>query len=902
MSIRHLDDFFDPASVAVIGASTRPGSVGATVWHNLRHGRFTGPVWAVNKNHPTVGGDLAFASVADLPAAPALAVICTPAASVTGLIRQLGARGTRAAVVLSAGFTSRQKQSMLNAAKKHLLRIVGPNCMGLLSPAVGINASFSHADIGAGSLAFVSQSGALVAAMLDWARGRGIGFSRMLSLGEHADVDFGDMLDWLASDPQTRAVLLYVESISDARKFMSAARACARNKPVLVVKAGRSSAGQRAAASHTGALAASDDVIDAALRRAGMLRVDSLQELFIAAETLAYFGTSARGTDRAAAERLMLVTNGGGAGVLAADAAAALGIELAPLSEATCAALDAGLPGIWSQANPVDIIGDAPVERYVHTLGTLLAQPDAGTLLFMHAPTAIVPATDIARALVPLAQAHPGRLISAWLGDGAVAEARRLFHVAGIPTYDTPEQAVHAMAMLATYRRNQEQLTEAPPAHTARSLKAAAFDLEAVRVLVNQTLDSGRELMTEAEAKSLLAACGIPVVPARVVAPTPQAAADAATELGLPAVIKIVSPQISHKSDVGGVALNLDSADQVYVAADKMLQRVRSLRPEAQIEGFSVQSMVRRPRAIELIAGTSVDAVLGPVILFGAGGVSVEVVADSALALPPLNVPLARALVQRTRVAKLMKGYRDVPAVNETAVLDTLIALSQLLADEPRIAEIDINPLLADASGVVALDARVRVSAQAPGGAARFAIRPYPAELVQTLDWQGRSLTLRPIRPEDEAQHLRFLEQLDPQDIRLRVFYSRRTIERSELARLTQIDYAREMAFIATAADAAGSEETLGVVRATCDPDNIEAEFGIVVRSDLKGGGLGVMLMNKMVDHLRKHGTQRLVGTVLRENQRMLDLAHELGFALNPDTNAIGSADTVQVHLAMNPG
>ena len=900
MSIRHLDDFFDPASVAVIGASTRPGSVGATVWHNLRRGRFTGPVWAVNKHHKVVDDEPAFASVADLPAAPALAVICTPAASVTGLIKQLGARGTRAAVVLTAGFTPRQKQMVLNAARPHLLRIMGPNCMGLLSPAVGLNASFSHTDIGAGSLAFVSQSGALVAAMLDWARGRGIGFSRLVSLGEHADVDFGDMLDWLASDAQTRAVLLYVESISEARKFMSAARACARNKPVLVVKAGRSSAGQRAASSHTGAMAASDQVIDAAIRRAGMLRVDSLQDLFIAAETLAYFSTPARGADRATMERLMLVTNGGGAGVLAADEASMLGLELAPLTEATRTALDAGLPGNWSQANPVDIIGDAPVERYVHTLGVLLAQPDAGTLLFMHAPTAIVPATEIARALVPLAQEHPGRLVSAWLGDAAVAEARRLFHEAGIPTYDTPEQAVRALAMLSTYRRNQEQLTEAPPARSASASKAAPFDLDTVRALVSRAIKAGQEWLTEADAKALLAACGVPVVPARVVEPTPQAAADAATAMGLPAVIKIVSPQISHKSDVGGVALNLDSADQVYVAADKMLQRVAALRPQAVIEGFSVQSMVRRPRAIELIAGTSVDPVFGPVILFGAGGVSVEVVADSALALPPLNAPLARALVQRTRVSRLMKGYRDVPAVNEAAVLDTLIALSQLLADEPRIAELDINPLLADASGVLALDARVRVSAKAPGGAARFAIRPYPAEWVEAFDWQGRSVTLRPIRPEDEAQHLRFLESLDPQDIRMRIFYSRRTIERSELARLTQIDYQREMAFIATAADAAGIEETLGVVRATCDPDNIEAEFGIVVRSDLKGGGLGVRLMNKMIDHLRAHGTRRLVGTVLSANLRMLELARDLGFVVVPDTPA--DDHTVQLQLPLNPG
>ncbi|MFN7546905.1 MAG: acetate--CoA ligase family protein, partial [Pseudomonadota bacterium] len=562
MSIRHLDLLFEPASVAVIGASTRAGSVGATVWRNLRHGRYAGTCWAVNRRHGTVDGERAYASVAELPAAPDLAVICTPPATVPGLIAELAARGTRAAVVLSAGFTAEQRQQMLDAARTHVLRILGPNCLGLLSPPVGLNASFAHADIEAGSLAFVSQSGALVAAMLDWARGRGIGFSRVVSLGEHADVDFGDLLDWLASDARTRAVLLYVESVSSVRKFMSAARAAARNKPVLLVKVGRSQAGQRAAASHTGALAASDAVFDAAVRRAGMLRVESLQDLFVAAETLAYFRSPGRQADPAAHERVTPVTNGGGAGVLAADAASELGLELATLSRATLDALSAGLPPSWSHGNPVDIIGDAPVERYVHTLATLLAAPESGTLLFMHAPTAIVPAEDIARALVPLVRRHPGRLVSAWLGETAVASARRLFHEAGIPTYDTPEQAVHAIAMLATYRRNQQQLAEAPPAH-----RNGTCDPARVRTIVDAALAAGREMLTEPEAKELLAACDIPVVPTRTVAPTPEAAAAAASALGFPAVRKILSPPISHKSEVGGVALGRGDAAAVAGAA-----------------------------------------------------------------------------------------------------------------------------------------------------------------------------------------------------------------------------------------------------------------------------------------------------------------------------------------------
>jgi acetyltransferase len=885
MSIRHLDRLLEPSSVAVIGASLREGSVGATVWRNLRDAGFAGARWPVNPKHRDLNSEAVFARVADLPAAPDLAVICTPPATVPQLIVELGARGTRAVVVLTAGLSREQKQAMLDAAKPHCLRILGPNGLGLLSPAIGLNASFAHADALPGSLAFVSQSGALVSAMLDWARGRGIGFSRFVSLGEQADVDFGDMLDWLGSDARTRAVLLYIESVSSARKFMSAARAAARNKPVLVVKAGRSSAGQQAAASHTGALAGSDAVIDAAIRRAGMLRVDTLADLFVAAEALAHVHAPvAAGAESAAAqrERITLVTNGGGAGVLAADEVARHDLELAPLPDATQAALDAVLPANWSRANPVDLIGDAPVQRYVQALTLLLDRADSGTVLFMHAPTAIVPSAQIAAALLPLAQQHRERLVSCWLGDAAVREARQLFHDAGIPTYDTPEQAVNALAMLTTYRRNQAQLLEAPPAHNG----ARPIDFGAVRALIDRVLAEPREMLTEPEAKALLAACAIPTVPTRTCAPSAEAAAQAAREVGYPVVLKILSPQITHKSDVGGVALNLANARQVRSAAMAMHRRVAAARPDARIDGFAVQPMVRRPRALELIAGTHVDAVFGPVILFGAGGTSVEVVADRALALPPLNAPLAHALVQRTRIAKLLAGWRDVPAADLGAVEQVLVALSQLLAEEPRIAELDINPLLADADGVIALDGRVRVSAAAPGGAARFAIRPYPQELVERVDWRERALTLRPIRPEDEAQHLAFLERIEPADIRMRLFYTRRSIER------------RELAFIATAPapDGAG-EETLGVVRAIVDPDNVEAEFGILIRSDMKGAGLGRRLMDKVIAFLRGRGTQRLVATVLAENAPMLELAAKLGF-VQPDEQP--EAGTRRIELSLS--
>ena len=866
MSIRHLDALFAPASVAVFGASERAASVGATVWRNLQSG-FPGRLYPVNPKHARIGGVTSYASVSKLPEAPDLAVICTPPATIPKLIEQLGQRGTRAAVVVTAGLDKTARQAMLDAARPHTLRILGPNCIGMLVPHRGLNASFAHIGASPGELAFVSQSGALVTAMLDWAAARGIGFSHFVSLGEHADVDFGDLLDYLGSDPHTRAILLYIESIEESRKFMSAARAAARNKPVIVVKAGRSAAGQAAAASHTGALAGSDAVFDAAIARAGMLRVLTLADLFLAAETLARFRDGP-------SEKLIVLTNGGGAGVMAADEASALGVPLATLDTAMLARLDAVLPANWSRGNPVDIIGDAPADRYVAALDAL-AQDPASSVLFIHAPTAIVPSHDIAQAVLPQLTHSPRRVLGSWLGDRAVAQARQTCREAGVPDFNTPEEAVRAFSFLRTYRQHQTELLQTPPARDA----TLASDLPAIRRIVSDVLAEGRELLTEPEAKSLLAAAGLPVVPTRVVGPSASEATAAADALGYPVVVKILSHAISHKSDVGGVRLGIGSAAELQQVCVDMLRRVRSLRPDADIQGFTIQPMVRKRHAHELIVGASVDRLFGPVILFGAGGTAVEVLADRALALPPLNTPLALAQIGRTRVHKLMQGFRDWPATDVDAVARVLVCVSQLLSDIPEIAELDINPLLANDEGVVALDARVRVSAARPAGAAHFAIQPYPVELVERIEWKGRALTLRPIRPEDEPQHLAFLERLDPEDIRLRVFHSRRHIEHSELARLTQIDYAREMAFIATRPLDGGGEETLAAVRVVIDPDNRDAEFGVIVRSDLKGGGLGRCLMDKMLRHLRQRGTRRMVGHVLRENTGMLALARALGFS-----------------------
>jgi acetyltransferase len=869
LSIRNLTQLLEPASVAVIGASQRPGSVGATVWRNLRGGGFAGPLYAVNPRHATVDGVVAYASPTELPQAPDLAVVCTPPDAVAGAIEALERLGTRAAIVMTAGLDARQKQAALDAARPSLMRILGPNCLGLLSPHLGLNASFAHTDALPGDIAFVSQSGALVTAVLDWAKSRQIGFSHMVSLGEHADVDFGDLIDHLASDARTRSILLYIESIEAPHKFMSAARAAARNKPVIVVKAGRAGNGLQAAASHTGALAGSDIVFDAAIRRAGMLRVDTLADLFMAAETLARFG---RNRDTG----LALMTNGGGAGVMAADAAALAGVPLPPLTENLRATLDAVLPPTWSRGNPIDIIGDAPVQRYTQTLQALLAEPGAGAVLFMHAPTAIVRSEDIAHACAPLVREAPGRVMACWLGDASVAEARRIFEEAGAASYDTPEEAVRAFALLATYRANQELLLQVPTAS-----EYGPPDRAAARAIFDRALSEGRAMLDELEAKAVLAAYGIPVVRSVASAPTADAAVAAAHDIGFPVALKILSPDISHKSDVGGVRLNLGDEASLRLAAQEMLARVLAIQPGARITGFTVQQMALRPQAQELIVGASVDAVFGPVLLFGQGGVAVEVLADRAIALPPLNRVLAREMVSRTRVARLLAGYRDRPPAQLDAVYDVLIALAQMLADLPELAELDINPLWADHQGVLALDARIRVARAAGAGAAKFSITPYPVELAQTMTWQGEAIEMRPIRPEDGPQHRAFLEQVAPHDLRLRFFSVRRELPPSELARLTQIDYAREMAFIATRRLPDGTAQTLGVMRAVTDPDNVEAEFAILVRSDLKGHGLGGLLMRKMVDYLALRGTRRMVGLVLRENHAMRALAASVGLEVD---------------------
>jgi acetyltransferase len=879
VSVRNLQFLFAPRSVAIIGASARLQSIGATVLRNVVEGGYKGAIYPVNPKYASLAGLQAYASVAHLPAPPDLAVICTPAATVPAIIRQLGEHGGRAAIILSSGLDALAgphgpsiKQAALDAAKPYTLRLLGPNCVGLLVPGLGLNASFAHSGARPGKIAFVSQSGALVTGVLDWANSRGIGFSKFISLGDSADVDFGDVLDYLASDADTGAILMYMEDIRHARKFMSAARAAARSKPTLVLKAGRMPEGARAAASHTGAMAGSDDVYDAAFRRAGMLRVLSTEDLFAAVETLA----RARPL---AGERLAIMTNGGGPGVMAADALACGKGVLATLSADTLRQLDAVLPSTWSRGNPIDMIGDAPVERYVRTLEILLRDPQVDAVLFIHAPTAIVSSARIAEALVPLAHAASRNVLACWLGGDSVAQARQLFSVAGIPTFGTPEEAIDAFLQIVHYRRNQNLLIQAPPSQCA----GIEADTAGARNLVRDALAAGRTLLTEPEAKALLAAYGIPVVTART-AMTPDDAVRAAGDIGYPVALKILSPDISHKSDVGGVALDLEGREAVHAAAQGMLKRLAELRPHARLTGFSVQQMVRRPHAHELIIGVTTDPVFGPVILFGQGGVAVEITADHAVALPPLNVVLARDLISRTRVSRLLAGYRNRPPADHDAIVQTLMRVSQLVAEIPEMAELDINPLLVDSGGAIALDARVRLVAADPtiSGVDRLAIRPYPRELEQQVTWQGEPLLLRPIRPEDGPAHQRFWAALSEEDIRCRMFARVRELQPSQLARFTQIDYDREMAFIATRTMPNGEAETLGVARVAADPDNVQAEFAVTVRSDLKGQGLGQLLMEKLIDYCRSRGTREMVGEALSQNTRILRLSRSLGFSILP--------------------
>ncbi len=865
MSIRNLDKLLSPASVVAIGATNRAGSVGEAVTRNLLGGGFKGEIHLVNLKGGEIGGRPVLKSVRDLKAPPDLAVIMTPPASVPRLVMELGQLGTRVAVVITSGMGEdmpRWRQRILDAAKPYLMRIVGPNCIGYAAPRLGLNAGFGPAGLKPGRIAAVAQSGAVLAGLADWGTAQNIGFSHLVSMGDMADVDFGDILDMLARDYDTRAVLMYVEGITAARKFMSAARSVARIKPVIVLKAGRHAAAAKAAASHTGAMAGSAAVYDAAFARAGLVEVHGLGELFDAAETLGHAITPR-------SERLAILTNGGGTGIIATDLLLDEGGELASLSPRTLGQLERSLPTGWSRGNPVDIVGDADGARYARALDALADDRGVGAVLAMNVPTALTSSVEAARAVAGAAGARVVPVIGCWIGGPEAQEGRHVLHQAGIPAYDTPLRAVRGFMHVVQYRRGQRALQRTPP-----SVPQARSDIQAVRAIVNRALADRREVLTEPEAQAVLAAYGIPVVPTEVARDAAQAV-ELARRLGFPVAVKVLSRDISHKSDVGGVALDLSSEQAVTDAVRDIAERVRRMAGRARIEGFVVQPMIKRPDSIELILGAAEDPVFGPILMVGHGGVAAEVVDDRALALPPLDPVLAEDALSRTRIDRLLRGFRGRAPFARGAIGQAMIRLSELIADVGEIAELDINPLLVDHHEVIALDSRIVV--RRPAGkerAARFAIRPYPVELeTETIDRDGRKLLIRPIRPDDEPLLQLFLRRVTPEDIRMRFFGPIREFTHEFAARLTQIDYDREMAFVLI-----DEGEFLGVGRLAADPGFEQAEFALLIASDRKGHGYGTLLLNHVLQYARARGIQRVVGHVLRENHRMLDLTKRMGF------------------------
>ena len=878
MSIRNLDRMFRPRSVAVIGASDRPHSVGAALMRNLTQGGFAGPVVPVNPRAAAVHGIMAYKDVAGLPLVPDLAVIATPPDTIAPLIDQLGRRGTRAAVVLTAGFAEgeakvgREREAqLLAAARPHLLRIVGPNCLGIAVPGIGLNATFAPAGTLAGNIAFLTQSGAMATTVLDWALPRGIGFSGIVSMGDMSDVDFGDLLDYFALDDATKAILIYAEGITHARKFMSAARRAARIKPVIVVKGGRAEEGARAATSHTGALAGADVVYEAAFRRAGMLRVNEMEELFDAAATLARMAPTG-------GNRLAIVTNGGGAGVLATDRLIEEGGKLAPLSVETLDKLNAVLPTTWSHANPVDIIGDADADRYAKSVGVLMDDKDVDALLVAYCPTAIVSAEDAAQGLVGALQSHDAaakNVFACWMGEASLAAGRAVLAAAKVADFETPERAVRAFMYLVRYRQSQALLLETPS-----SAPVLPADTDKARALVQAALAEGREWLDPAECAAFFACYGVPFARTEAVA-DPKAAAARAAEIKGPVALKIRSRDITHKSDVGGVTLDLDTPQAVETAATEMLKRVARARPSARLEGFIVQQMIQRPGAYELIAGVSSDATFGPVILFGHGGTAVEVLRDKSLELPPLNTALARAQIERTRIAALLKGYRDRPAADIDGVVAVLMQLGRITAEHAEITEIDINPLLCDTDGVIAVDGRVRIRAASAPAEARLAIRPYPQRLeseIRTAD--GSVFAVRPIRPEDEPALRRFAEEVDAADLWHPVFALLREKSHETAARLSQIDYDREMTMLAWE-----DKRVAGLARSAADPNFEQAEAAVIIRADLRDKGLATQLLQELLRAVTGQGARMAVLAYPARLTRLNAIAAELGFAAHADAS-----------------
>lgn len=876
MGPHYLEHLFSPQSIAVFGASDKPDAVGARVYQNLLHAGFVGPIYPVNPKYKTLGDATCYPDLEAIKATVDLVVIATPAATVPDILQQCGEFNVRAAVILSAGFTeshgqpNQLVQAILQQARQSNIRLLGPNCLGLVRPKVGLNATFSNNIAKRGNLALISQSGALCTAILDWAASRNIGFSAVISLGDAVDIDFGSMLDYLALDSETKGILLYIEGIRDARGFMSGLRSAARLKPIVALKVGRHQASARAALSHTGALVGSNDVFDAALQRAGVVRAHNIDQLFAAAQLLA-------NQHRVSGHRLAIVTNGGGPGIMATDRALDLGIELAHLTTETLQQLNTCMPAHWSQANPVDVLGDATPRRYEQAVDICLRDPNVDGVLVILTPQAMTDPYAVAEALIKLARPRGKTLLTCWMGFDQVQSSRQLFAQHQIPTFHTPDSAVEAFGYLVEYLRNQQLLLQVP----GPLRDSSEPDVEGARMIIEAALSEHRNLLSQPESNAILSAFGIPVMPV-IDCRTPNEALIAAESLGFPVAMKINSPEITHKSDVDGVRLNISNAQAVRSTFRELIESVQAQRPEIKIDGVTLERMYRKPHGRELMAGVIRDQVFGPVITFGAGGTMLEFIRDRATALPPLNTLIIDNLINRTRIAKLLGQFRNLPPVDKGAIIQLLRHVSEMVCEMPEIRELDLNPFACNEDGAIVLDARIVVDNQSSGldRYAHMAIHPYPTQLL--LQWQlpdGTDILIRPIRPEDAGIEKAFIDHLSEQAKYFRFMQALHELTPEMLVRFTQIDYDREMALIAVTHED-GVEKEIAVARYVTNPDGSSCEFAIVVADEWTKRGIGSQLLRKLMQVAKSRGLHTMEGEVLADNRPMLEMAKHLGFSI----------------------
>ena len=879
-----LGAIFSPKSVAVIGATEQEGRVGRTVLWNLISNPFGGTVYPINKRHHHVLGIKAYPSIGDLPEPVDLAIIVTPAPTVPGIVQECVAAGVKGAIIISAGFKEAgaagvELERQIADYARGKLRLIGPNCLGVMRPATHLNATFASAMARPGTVGFISQSGALLTAVLDWSFRENVGFSACVSVGSMLDVDWGDLINYLGDDPHTHSIMIYMESIGDARSFISAAREVALTKPIIVIKAGRTAAAAKAAASHTGALAGSDDVLDAVFRRCGVLRVNSISDLFYMAEVLAK-------QPRPSGPRLTIVTNAGGPGVLATDTLIALGGELAELSESTLQALDQVLPSHWSHGNPIDILGDADPERYALALEIAAKDPNSDGLLVALTPQAMTDPTETARGMIPFAMTRGKPVLASWMGGKDVVAGEAILNQANIPTFGYPDTAARIFTLMWRYAYNLRGLYETPTL-----VADAAPERARVRELIAAARASGRTLLSEFESKQLLAAYGIPTVPTRIAASADEAV-KCATAIGYPVVLKLHSYTITHKTDVGGVQLDLADAEAVRRAYRAIEAAAKAASPPPRgakhFLGVTVQPMVKL-EGYELIVGSSIDAQFGPVLLFGAGGQLVEVFRDRALALPPLNTTLARRMMEQTTIHKALLGVRGRAPVDLAALAGLMVQFSQLVVEQRWIKEIDINPLLAGPGdkGIIALDARVVLHGAevAEEQLPRLAIRPYPARYAS--EWTsktGMAVCIRPIRPEDEPLMVQFHATLSEESVYMRYFhyiqYNQR-VAHERLTRLCFIDYEREMALVVERKDPnTGERALLAIGRLSKLHQSAEAEFAILVSDAYHGHGFGGELLRRLVQIGRDEKLQRIVASILADNVAMQRVSRKCGFKL----------------------